>query len=86
MGNANLSGIIRRPGGEEQIMDFEYTDTEYLVECTEGCGEITGWLQSRLIAEQVIHNHSKENAHKCQIKERTRPDGLDHVSPNENKT
>ncbi len=67
-------------------MDFEYTDNEYLVECTEGCGVITGWLQSRLIAEQAINNHSKENQHKCQIIERMRPDGLDQVSQNEKQT
>ena len=55
-------------------MESEYTDYEFLVECTEGCGEITGWLQSRIIAEQAIKNHAKENVHKCQIKERMRPE------------
>lgn len=55
-------------------MEFENTDNEYLVECTEGCGEITGWLQSRFLAEQAIKNHAKGNAHKCQIIERMRPE------------
>lgn len=55
-------------------MDFENTDHEYLAECIDGCGEITGWLQSRHLAEQAISNHSKENAHKCQIKERITPE------------
>lgn len=48
-------------------MKLEYTDNEYLVECTEGCGEISDWLQSRFLAEQPINNHSNENSHKCQI-------------------
>jgi len=42
-------------------MELEYTDHEYLVECTEGCGEISDWLQSRFLAEQPIKNHSNEN-------------------------
>lgn len=50
-------------------MELEYTDHEYLVECTEGCGEISDWLQSRFLAEQPIKNHAKEkeNSHNCQI-------------------
>jgi hypothetical protein len=55
-------------------MEFEFTDHEYLVKCTEGCGEITNWLQSRFLAEQAIHNHTKENSHKCQIIQRMRPE------------
>lgn len=53
-------------------MEFEYTDHEYLVECTEGCGEMTNWLQSRFLAEQAIKNHAKENSHNCRIIERMR--------------
>lgn len=55
-------------------MEFEYTDNEYQVACTDGCGEITGWLLSRFLAEHAIKNHEKENAHACQILERLTPD------------
>lgn len=53
-------------------MEFEYTDSEYLVECTDGCGEITDWLQSRFLAEQAIKNHADDTAHSCQILQRLR--------------
>ena len=55
-------------------MEFEYTDYEYQVACTEGCGEVTGWLQSRFLAEQAIKNHAKEHVHNCQIIERMKPE------------
>jgi hypothetical protein len=53
-------------------MDFDYTDHEYLAECTDGCSAITGWLQSKVVAGQAGKNHEKEKGHKWVVRVRLR--------------
>ena len=55
-------------------MEFDYTDYESLTVCTEGCGEITDWRQSRIVADQAVKNHEKEKGHKCLVRERMKPE------------
>lgn len=51
-------------------MQFDYTDYHYRVVCSQGCGDLTDWIESRLVAEQVEKNHETLTHHKCQIRER----------------
>lgn len=44
-------------------MEFDYTDHRYRPECKEGCGALTDWLQSRLVADQAGSNHQRERGH-----------------------
>lgn len=53
-------------------MDFDYTDHEYLPECTDGCGALTDWLQSKLVADQAGKNHEHEKGHVCVTRVRMR--------------
>jgi hypothetical protein len=54
-------------------MDFDNTDHEYLPECTDGCGALTSWLQSKAAADQVVMNHRRENGHTGLVRVRARP-------------
>lgn len=51
-------------------MSFDYTDHEYLPQCTDGCGAVTSWLPSREMAEQVAKNHAKGKGHNLVVRER----------------
>ncbi|WP_243372190.1 hypothetical protein [Geotalea sp. SG265] len=51
-------------------MDFDYTDHEYLSHCTDGCGAITGWLQSREVAREAGKNHERNKGHNWMVRER----------------
>jgi len=53
-------------------MDFDYTDHEYLPECTDGCGALTDWLQSKLVADQTGKNHHDEQGHAWVVRVRMR--------------
>jgi len=53
-------------------MDFDYTAYEYLPECTDGCGAITDWLNSKEMAREAGDNHSKKTGHSCKVLERMR--------------
>lgn len=53
-------------------MQFDYTDYHYRVVCPEGCGDLTDWIESRMVAEQAGKNHEVETRHKCQTRERMR--------------
>ena len=54
----------------EEYMDFDYTAYEYLPECTDGCGAITGWLPSKDTANNAARNHQKDKGHKWFVRER----------------
>lgn len=51
-------------------MKFDYTDREYRTDCVDGCGSLTIWMVSRMVAEQVSNNHANSLSHRCTIKER----------------
>ena len=55
---------------EEECMQFDYTDYHYRVVCADGCGNLTDWIESRIVAEQVGKNHESETRHKWQVRER----------------
>jgi hypothetical protein len=61
--------VEKRPG-EEYAMDLDYSDYEYLAECTDGCGEITDWLPSKDTACEAANNHAKQNGHKWIVQQR----------------
>jgi hypothetical protein len=51
-------------------MDFDYTAYEYLPECTDGCGAITGWLVSKQVAREAGENHARETGHNWKVLEK----------------
>ncbi|BCS54817.1 hypothetical protein [Geobacter sp. SVR] len=53
-------------------MDLDNTDHEYLPECTDGCGALTDWLQSKTVADQAGTNHRKETGHAWVVRVRAR--------------
>lgn len=55
-------------------MDFDYSEYEYLPECSSGCGALTDWLCSNDAAEEVVHNHGRQTGHHWQIQRRMRED------------
>ena len=53
-------------------MKFEYTDQEYRTECLDGCGALTVWLQSSMVADQAGNNHENSEHHRTYIEQRMR--------------
>jgi hypothetical protein len=53
-------------------MDFDYSTYEYLPECTDGCGAITGWLDSKQAASEAAGNHGRARGHRWRVLERMR--------------
>ena len=53
-----------------QAMDFDYTQYEYLPECTDGCGALTNWLYSKEMANDAGRNHQKDKGHGYHVRER----------------
>lgn len=51
-------------------MIFDFTDREYRTDCIDGCGSLTDWLTSGMVANQVSKNHENSISHRCRIKER----------------
>ena len=51
-------------------MESDYTELEYLPECTDGCGALTGWLPSNDAALEVAHSHGKQTRHHWQVQHR----------------
>jgi hypothetical protein len=51
-------------------MKFDYTDREYRTDCVDGCGSLTDWMESRMVADQVSKNHENSLSHRCAVKER----------------
>ncbi len=51
-------------------MIFDFTDREYRTECVDGCGPLTGWLVSGMVADQVSKNHENSLNHRCAVKKR----------------
>lgn len=51
-------------------MQFEYTDQEYRTDCIDGCGVLTDWLQSRMVADQAGNNHETEQHHRWTVRQR----------------
>ena len=51
-------------------MIFDFTDREYRTDCVDGCGFLTDWLTSGMVAEQVSRNHENSMSHRCAIEER----------------
>ena len=51
-------------------MEFDYTEYEYLPECTNGCGALTDWLPSNDAAQEVAHGHEKQTGHHWQVQRR----------------
>lgn len=47
-------------------MEFDYTEYEYLPECSDGCGALTDWLPSN----EVGLSHQKRTAHHWQVQQR----------------
>ncbi len=54
-------------------VDLDFTQYEYLPECTDGCGAITGWLYSKEMANDAGRNHENEKGHKWLVRERMKP-------------
>lgn len=65
-----LSRVLKKSPFREEAMDFDYTDHEYLPQCTDGCGAITGWLHSRMVAGEAGINHEKSKGHSWIVRER----------------
>jgi hypothetical protein len=58
---------------EECAMEADYTEYEYLPECTDGCGALTeGWMPSNEDAHAVAHNHEKQTGHHWKVQQRMR--------------
>lgn len=51
-------------------MIFDFTDRKYRTDCVDGCGSLTGWMVSGMIANQVCKNHENSIHHRCVVKER----------------
>jgi len=51
-------------------MEFDYTEYEYLPECSDGCGALTDWLPSNDAAHEVGLSHQKLTAHHWQVQQR----------------
>ena len=51
-------------------MEPDYTEYEYLPECTNGCGALTDWLPSNDAAREVAHNHEKQTGHHWRVQQR----------------
>lgn len=51
-------------------MPFDYSDYEYRVICADGCGNLTEWMESREVADQVGKNHEHSTRHRWQVRER----------------
>jgi hypothetical protein len=51
-------------------MDFDYTEYEYLPECSDGCGAITDWMSSNDAAHEVALSHEKQTGHHWQVQQR----------------
>ena len=51
-------------------MEFDYTEYEYLPECSDGCGALTDWLPSNDAAHEVGLSHQKQTAHHWQVQQR----------------
>jgi|OpeIllAssembly_1097287.scaffolds.fasta_scaffold979483_2 hypothetical protein len=59
---------------------FDYTDHEYRTECLDGCEAVTGWLYSRMIANQVGKNHENSLAHRWTVQQRMKQKDKDFVT------
>ncbi len=51
-------------------MIFDFTDREYRTDCIDGCGSLTDWLVSGIVAQQVSNNHENSTSHRCVVKEK----------------
>jgi hypothetical protein len=51
-------------------MDADYSDYQYLPECTNGCGALTDWMPSNEAAHAVAHNHEKQTGHTWRVQQR----------------
>jgi hypothetical protein len=69
------------------VMQFEYTDHEYRTECLDGCGAVTVWMQSRMVANQAGKNHETALRHRWTVSQRMKEkdkgfvnDGVSHCT------
>ncbi|MHB1399567.1 MAG: hypothetical protein ACYDAI_15695 [Trichloromonadaceae bacterium] len=51
-------------------MKFEYTDQQYRTECLDGCGVLTTWMQSSMVADQAGKNHEHSQDHRWNVEQR----------------
>lgn len=51
-------------------MQFDYTDHEYRTECLDGCGVVTVWMQSVMVADQAGRNHEAAHFHRWTVNQR----------------
>jgi hypothetical protein len=51
-------------------MQFDYTEYEYLPECSDGCGALTDWLPSNDAAYDVGLSHEKQTGHRWRVQQR----------------
>ncbi len=58
-------------------MKFDYTDQEYRTECLNGCGLLTVWMQSRMVAIQAGNNHENSQHHSWNVEQRMKQDDND---------
>jgi hypothetical protein len=56
-------------------MYFDYTDHEYRTECLDGCGSLTIWMQSRVVADQAGKNHENAECHRWTLSQRMKEKG-----------
>lgn len=59
---------------------LDYSDHEYRTECLDGCGALTAWLQSRMVADQAGNNHENAQSHRWTVKERMKQKDKDFVN------
>jgi len=62
-------------------MIFDFTNRECRTECIDGCGSLTDWMSSGMVANQVRNNHENSINHRCVVKQRMKPDEF-WVEPN----
>jgi hypothetical protein len=57
-------------GMKEEWRRFEFTSHEYLTRCTDGCGEITGWMESLDAAAGAGRVHNSDRGHHWEVANR----------------
>jgi hypothetical protein len=66
-------------------MEFDYSEYEYLPECTDKCGALTDWLPSNDAAHEAALSHQKQTDHHCRVQQRMKELPVNKETPQATK-